>query len=140
MSGLDERSTVILQLHVAYRLMFHATAAAWLLQVQQHRRAVSLITRASTINVNDFKTGVTIEIDGAPFRVLGKQPTELSLVLLCQLCTDQEPEQQLLCDPCRDHRDRRPSLFDDAGCGYAELCRGYWDRFVCCCLLQSSCM
>ena len=46
--------------------------AVCLLQVQQPRRAVSLITRASTISVNDFKTGVTIEIDGAPFRVLGK--------------------------------------------------------------------
>lgn len=48
------------------------TCSPWLLQVQQPRRAISLITRASTMSVNDFKTGVTIEIDGSPFRVLGK--------------------------------------------------------------------
>ncbi|WIA11785.1 hypothetical protein OEZ85_011878 [Tetradesmus obliquus] len=33
-------------------------------------RGVSLIMQAGTINVNDFKTGVTIEIDNQPYRVL----------------------------------------------------------------------
>jgi hypothetical protein len=35
-------------------------------------RGVSLIMNAGTINVNDFKTGVTIEIDQQPYRVLGE--------------------------------------------------------------------
>lgn len=35
------------------------------------RRGSLLVTNAGTMNVNDFKTGVTIEIDGVPFRVLG---------------------------------------------------------------------
>jgi translation elongation factor P/translation initiation factor 5A len=30
-----------------------------------------VVTYAGTINVNDFKTGVTVEIDGVPYRVLG---------------------------------------------------------------------
>ena len=35
------------------------------------RRGSLLVTNAGTMNVNDFKTGVTIEMDGVPYRVLG---------------------------------------------------------------------
>lgn len=34
------------------------------------RRGALVVTHAGTINVNDFKTGVTVEIDGVPYRVL----------------------------------------------------------------------
>lgn len=34
------------------------------------RRGGLILTNAGTMNVNDFKTGVTIEIDGTPYRVL----------------------------------------------------------------------
>lgn len=35
------------------------------------KRGQILVASASTINVNDFKTGVTVEIDGTPFKVIG---------------------------------------------------------------------
>eukprot|EP00879_Flechtneria_rotunda_P023373 GHRR01024723.1.p1 GENE.GHRR01024723.1~~GHRR01024723.1.p1 ORF type:complete len:182 (+),score=18.72 GHRR01024723.1:109-654(+) len=34
------------------------------------RRGLSLITKGSQTSVNDFKTGMTVEIDGTPYRVL----------------------------------------------------------------------
>jgi len=49
-----------------------------ILLMQGHiaRRGELLVTFASTINVNDFKTGVTVEIDGTPYRVIGKSPAD----------------------------------------------------------------
>lgn len=41
------------------------------LQAPSVRRGALVVTHAGTINVNDFKTGVTVEIDGVPYRVLG---------------------------------------------------------------------
>lgn len=41
------------------------------LQAPLVRRGRLVVTYAGTINVNDFKTGVTVEIDGVPYRVLG---------------------------------------------------------------------
>lgn len=42
-----------------------------MLQAPIVRRGALVVTHAGTINVNDFKTGVTVEIDGVPYRVLG---------------------------------------------------------------------
>lgn len=51
--------------------------------MQVARRRVSLCVRAAQVSSNDFKTGMTIEFDGAPWKVVGKlravqrvQPTE----------------------------------------------------------------
>lgn len=41
------------------------------LQAPIGRRGALVVTHAGTVNVNDFKTGVTVEIDGVPYRVLG---------------------------------------------------------------------
>ena len=38
------------------------------------RRGSGLIAHAGQISVNDFKNGVTIEVDSTPFRVLGMCP------------------------------------------------------------------
>lgn len=36
------------------------------------RRASRLVVRAGTISSNDFKVGTTIELDNAPWRIVGK--------------------------------------------------------------------
>jgi hypothetical protein len=47
------------------------------------RRGGLVVTNAGTMNVNDFKTGVTIEIDGTPYRVLGKVHGPVSMRQQC---------------------------------------------------------
>ncbi len=47
-------------------------------------RRVGLVVRAAQVSSNDFKTGMTIEFDGAPYKVVGASP--LLLLLLLVLC------------------------------------------------------
>jgi hypothetical protein len=34
----------------------------------------TLVVRAATVSTNDFKNGLTVELDGVPFKVVGEQP------------------------------------------------------------------
>ena len=40
------------------------------------RRASTLLVRAGTISSNDFKVGTTIELDNAPWRIVGMRRSE----------------------------------------------------------------
>lgn len=41
-------------------------------RLQVARRRGSLCVRAAQVSSNDFKTGMTIEFDGAPWKVVGE--------------------------------------------------------------------
>lgn len=61
----------------ASRVAFTAAAPSSLrplpcIDVRRQQRASTLIARAATVSTNDFKNGLTVEIDGVPFKVVGE--------------------------------------------------------------------
>lgn len=37
-----------------------------------------MVVRAAVVSTNDFKTGLTVEIDGTPYKVIGKLPLQMT--------------------------------------------------------------
>ena len=50
-----------------------ATLHAFIVRFQITRRRALQVLAAGTVSTNDFKNGLTVEIDGQPFRVMGAQ-------------------------------------------------------------------
>jgi Elongation factor P (EF-P) KOW-like domain len=48
-------------------------SAAFIARLQVTRRRALQVLAAGTVSTNDFKNGLTVEIDGQPFRVMGAQ-------------------------------------------------------------------
>ena len=52
----------------------HATATPGAPQAPFSFRAASIVVR-NTVSTNEFKNGMTVEIDGVPFKVIGAWPS-----------------------------------------------------------------